>query len=68
MEENKNKTALTELFVVTGCCFLGFNFLLRLIDGTNLPFFSWVGAISLLLGVINFAGNSFSESRNNKLS
>jgi hypothetical protein len=67
MDENKKNFALTELFVVTGCCFLAFSFLLRIIDGTILPVFTWIGAVSLLLGSINFIGNHFTGKEDKKL-
>ena len=56
-EREKNEFSWTGLFLVTGLCFIFFNGLLKLLDGSNMPVFSWVGIACLLLGTINGIGS-----------
>jgi hypothetical protein len=56
-EREKNEFSWTGLFLVTGLCFIFFNGLIKLMDGSNMPVFSRVGIACLLLGALNGIGN-----------
>lgn len=55
-EREKNEFSWTGLFLVTGICFIFFNGLLKLLDGSNMPVFTGVGIGCLVLGAINGIG------------
>ena len=42
-EKEKNEFSWTGLFLVTGVCFIFFNGLLKLLDGSNMPVFKLRG-------------------------
>lgn len=48
MEEKGFATAA--FFLVTGVSFLGFSKIILLLDGENLPLFTWLGVLFLLVG------------------
>ncbi|HSU28990.1 MAG TPA: hypothetical protein VLJ68_11440 [Chitinophagaceae bacterium] len=66
MEEREmNEFAWTGLFLVTGTCFLGFNQLIRILDGGPVSIFSWVGISSLFMGLIHWARTNKKRPRRN---
>lgn len=65
-EREKNEFSWTGLFLVTGLCFILFNGLLKLLDGTHMPLFVWVGIACIGLGTINGVGNFFIKSGDKK--
>ena len=45
-----NKFFWIALFLVTGFSFFGFSKLYKYVNGSNLPVFTWIGLIALLIG------------------
>jgi hypothetical protein len=53
MEEKESREfSWTLLFLVTGVSFLGFRVLLKLLEETTLPIFTWIGITCLCLGAL----------------
>ena len=51
MEDKEMKQFSRNAFLlVTGFSFLSFSKLLNYLDGTNLPFFNWVGLTAIIAG------------------
>lgn len=54
MEDKQlNEFSWTAFFLVTGFSFLAFAKIFQLLDRVQLPAFTWIGMISLLLGSLN---------------
>jgi hypothetical protein len=46
----------TGLFLVTGICSFLFSAVMKMLEGTYIPLFTWMGIACLLLGSINGIG------------
>ena len=54
MEDKEMKEfSWTAFFLVTGFCFFAFGKILQLLDGVQLPVFTWIGIIAVLAGSLN---------------
>ena len=54
MEEREMREfSWTGLFLVTGCCFFIFSAVMKMLEGEHVPFFTWIGLASLLLGTLS---------------
>ena len=65
-EKEMRKFSWTELFIVTSCCFFAFCGILKMLGGFQTGFFLKVGSISLVLGLISWAGKSISHHGSKK--
>ncbi|HEY6062250.1 MAG TPA: hypothetical protein VIV35_01505 [Chitinophagaceae bacterium] len=54
MEDKEMKEfSLTAFFLVTGFSSFAFSKILQLLDGTQIPAFTWIGIIAILAGSLN---------------
>ena len=57
MEDNDVKDfSWTGLFLVTGICSFLFSGIMKMLEGSYVPFFTWIGISCLLMGAINGIG------------
>jgi hypothetical protein len=61
-EKDLREFSWTGLFIVTGCCFFLFSGVMKLLEGVHIPFFTWTGFASLLLGSLSTVGNLLAKS------
>ena len=55
MEDKEMKEfSWTAFLLVTGFSFILFSKILRLLDGTRLPAFTWIGVVTILIGSLHF--------------
>lgn len=56
MDENEmTEVSRTGFLLVTGCSSFGFSFIINILDGSHSRFLLQVGAITLSLGLLNWA-------------
>jgi hypothetical protein len=58
MEDNEmKKFSWTAFFLVTGFSFFMFSKLMDFLDGTQLPVFTWIGVLAIVIGFLSMIGS-----------
>ena len=63
-DQDKQEFSWTSLFFVTGLCFWGFSFLLKLLDAAHVVLFNRIGIGSISLGILAYL-NTWLGSKTN---
>ena len=52
-DQDLNGFSWTSFFLVTSFCFFLFSFLMKRLEGIDVPIFLWTGVVTLVIGLIN---------------
>ena len=52
-DQDLNGFSWTSFFLVTSFCFFLFAFLMKRLEGIDVPIFLWTGVVTLVIGLIN---------------
>ncbi|HOZ69170.1 MAG TPA: hypothetical protein PLU11_09180 [Chitinophagaceae bacterium] len=65
-EKDESGFSWLSLFLVTGFSGLGFDLIIKLLDGYHSPILLWIGIIALSLGLLNFLISLIARKASNK--